>query len=111
MLKSHLDRIGRASRTSWANSRARQGRENASVRADASGLPSDAEGGDGGGEVVLVDVGVVVAAEQGEVDQGGGSAVYPVFDVVGVGPIGVGVRSRGRCSPCPGPIRRPGGLG
>jgi len=38
-------------------------------------------GGDCGGEVVLVDQRVVIGAEQGEVEQGSGSAVDPVSDV------------------------------
>ena len=52
-----------------------------------SGVPGDVGGGDGGGEVVLVDPGVVVGAEQGQVGQGGGPAVGPVLDVVGVAPL------------------------
>ena len=35
--------------------------------AGRSGLPGDVVGGDGGGQVVAVDPGVVVAAQQGEV--------------------------------------------
>jgi len=35
-----------------------------------SGVPGDVGGGDGGGEVVLVDPGVVVGAEQGETSHG-----------------------------------------
>ena len=56
-----------------------------------SGLPGEVVCGDGGGEVVLVDPGGgtaqrargrVVAAEQGEVEQGCCAAVRPVPDVV-----------------------------
>ena len=50
-------------------------------------MPGDVGGGDGGGQVALVDPGVVVAAEQGEVGQGGVAAVGPVSDVVGVAPL------------------------
>jgi hypothetical protein len=49
-------------------------------------VPGDV--GDGGGEVLGVDEGVVVAAGEGEVEQAGGSAVGPVLDVVGVAPVG-----------------------
>jgi hypothetical protein len=45
-------------------------------------MQGDVECGDGGGEVVLVDVGVVELAEQREVEQAGGSAVDPVSDVM-----------------------------
>src|SRR5450759_76718 len=55
---------------------------------DRSGLPGDVARGDGGGEVVLVGPDVVVFTDQGEVEQGGGSAVDPVFDVVGGAPLG-----------------------
>src|SRR6476469_5010783 len=53
-----------------------------------SGVPGDAGGGNGGGEVAVVDLGVVSRAEQGAVGQVGGSAVAPVHDVVGVAPGG-----------------------
>ena len=51
-----------------------------------SGLPGDIEGGNGGGEVVLVDPRVVMLAEQGEIHQRGRSAVRPMYDVMGVAP-------------------------
>jgi hypothetical protein len=51
-----------------------------------SGQPGDAAGRDGGGEVVLVDVGVVVLAEQGGVEQAGGSTIDPVNDMMRVTP-------------------------
>ena len=38
--------------------------------------------GEGGAQVVGVGPDVVVLTDQGEVEQGGGSAVDPVFDVV-----------------------------
>jgi hypothetical protein len=38
--------------------------------------------------VVVVDLSVVVAAEEGEVVEVGGAAVGPVFEVVGVAPAG-----------------------
>ena len=59
-------------------------------------MPDDAEGGDCGGQVVLVDVGGgppseargrVVGAQEGEVEYAGGAAVDPVDDVVGVAPL------------------------
>ena len=71
-----------------------------------SGVPGDAVGGEGGGEVVLVDVGVlvgvgvVVGAREGEVGQGGGFAVGPVTDVVGIAPVQGAAGIRGRCRLC-----------
>src|SRR5450756_25683 len=53
-----------------------------------SGVPGDVARGDGGGEVVLVGPDVVVLTDQREVEQGGGSAVDPVDDVVRGAPLG-----------------------
>src|SRR6478672_11529385 len=50
--------------------------------AGCSGVPGDAGVGDGGGEVALVDDGVVPPAEQGRVGQAGRPAVDPVAHVV-----------------------------
>ena len=63
-------------------------------------MPGDAVGGEGGGEVVLVGVGVVVGAQEGEVGQGGGFAVGPVTDVVGVAGVQAAAGIRGRCRLC-----------
>jgi hypothetical protein len=48
-------------------------------------VPGDVVGGDGGGEVMPVDPGVVVAAEQRHIQEAGRSAVDPMSYVMGVG--------------------------
>ena len=45
-------------------------------------MPGDAECGDGGGEVALVNKRVVVLTKQAHVQEAGRPAVDPVFDVM-----------------------------
>src|SRR5690625_174224 len=52
------------------------------------GVPGDPGGIDSGGELLVMDVGVVPWAEQCCVVEVGGAAVSPPGDVVGVAPLG-----------------------